>query len=336
MLGGELMAMANRILLKVENLSTYFELKKPHPFARAPVVKAVDGVSFEIGQGKTFGLVGESGCGKSTLGLSVLRLIEPTSGRIQFSGIDLLSLGHEACRRMRRRMNIIFQDPYSSLNPYATAGQIITAPLKVQKIGTPQDQARRLRELLNLVGLQPQHHSLYPHQFSGGQRQRICIARALASMPDFVVCDEPVSSLDVAIRAGILNLLLRLQQRFGLSYLFISHDMAVVQHFCDEIGVMYLGKIIERTDRRSLFKQPLHPYTQALLSVVPTVERSFKSLSGRIRLIGDLPSPVDPPSGCRFHTRCAYAEKRCVAEMPTLVEVDSNHYVACHRVAWQG
>jgi peptide/nickel transport system ATP-binding protein len=324
--------MSAPILLEVENLVTHFTLPKPHPFAKARTVYAVDGVSFSVPRGKTFGLVGESGCGKSTTALSVLRLVEPTAGSIRFEGMEIRTLGPEELRRQRRRMQMIFQDPYSSLNPRSKAGEIVATPLKIQKIGTAAERAEWVAELFRLVGLRPEHRVAYPHQFSGGQRQRICVARALASKPDLIVCDEPVSALDVAIQAQILNLLVRLQQEFDLTYLFISHDMAVVQHLCDEIAVMYLGQIVEKADRRSLFKQPLHPYTQALLSAVPTTDMEVKQSAKRLRLTGDLPSPMNPPSGCRFRTRCPLAEGRCESEVPPLREVLSGHSVACHLV----
>jgi peptide/nickel transport system ATP-binding protein len=318
--------------LKVENLRTYFRLSKPRPFADAPTVYAVDGVSFEIERGRTFGLVGESGCGKSTTALSVLRLVEPTSGSVILKGTDVCQLNQKDLRRYRRHMQIIFQDPYSSMNPRSTAGEIIKSPLKIQKIGTPQEQNERVGELLKLVGLRPEQRNLYPHQFSGGQRQRICVARALAPNPDFIVCDEPVSALDVAIQSQILNLLVRLQREFNLTYLFISHDIAVVQHMGDDIAVMYLGKIVEQSDRRSIFKQPLHPYTQALLSAVPKIELDVNDRQERLHLGGDPPSPINPPHGCRFHPRCASAKTECRNELPTLKEILPGHWVACHFV----
>ena len=317
-------------MLKVENLRTYYQLPKPHLLARAPVVFAVDGVSFEIPAGKTFGLVGESGCGKSTVALSILRLIEPTSGSIWLKGIDLLRLQGEEMRRLRRHMQIIFQDPYSSLNPRSKAREIVAEPLVVHKIGTSSEQKVRAEELLSHVGLRPEQFELYPHQFSGGQRQRIAIARALASKPDFIVCDEPVSSLDVAIQAQILNLLVRLQRELGLTFLFISHNLSVVQYICDDVGVMYLGKIVEKATRRLIFKKPIHPYTQALLSAVPAKDLAFKESLSRIKLEGDPPSPMNPPHGCRFHTRCSFAQKVCSQEEPDLKEVSTGHWVACH------
>ena len=320
--------MNSQPVLKVENLRTHFKLSKPHPFAEAPIVYALDGVSFEIERGKTLGLVGESGCGKSTTALSVLRLVEPTSGSVKLKGTDICQLTHKELRHSRRFMQIIFQDPYSSMNPRTTAGEIIRSPLKILKIGTPQEQNDRVEELIKLVGLRPEQRNLYPHQFSGGQRQRICVARALAPNPDFIVCDEPVSALDVAIQSQILNLLMRLQREFSLTYLFISHDMAVIQHVCDHIAVMYLGKIVEKTNRRSLFLNVKHPYTKALLSAVPTMDIKTKRSSAPLK--GDVPSPMNPPSGCRFHTRCHLAEACCFEEDPHLREILPDHWVACH------
>jgi peptide/nickel transport system ATP-binding protein len=324
--------MMDEVLLKVEDLCTHFRLPRAHLFAPVQTVFAVDGISFEIGRGKTFGLVGESGCGKSTTALSLLRLVEPTSGSITFDEFNVLSLEPKELRRLRRRMQIVFQDPYSSLNPRATAGDIVAAPLKIQKLGNARERTDRVTELFSIVGLRPEQRSAYPHQFSGGQRQRICVARALASNPDLVVCDEPVSALDVAIQAQILNLLVRLQRDFNLTYLFISHDMAVIQHICDEIAVMYLGKIVEQSDRRTLFTQPLHPYTQALLSAVPKIEPKADDADRRIHLGGDPPSPMNPPPGCRFHPRCSYVKTECLRIEPALREVRPGHLVACHRV----
>ena len=322
--------MNSDVCLKVDDLRTYFTVRKPHLFAERPIVYAVDGVSFEITSGKTLGLVGESGCGKSTTAFSVLRLVEPISGSVFLKGVDICQLNESDLRNYRRHMQIIFQDPYSSMNPRTTAGEIIRAPLRILKIGTPQEQHERVDELLRMVGLRPEQKRLYPHQFSGGQRQRICVARALAPSPDFIVCDEPVSALDVAIQSQILNLLARLQRELGLTYLFISHDMAVVQHICDEIAVMYLGRIVERADRRSLFLDVKHPYTKALLSAVPSMDREIPRSSSPLR--GDVPSPMEPPSGCHFHTRCPLAEMRCSMEIPVLREVLPDHWVACHLV----
>lgn len=322
--------MTDQVLLKVENLCTYFNLPKAHLFADPVTVFAVDNISFEIRRGSTFGLVGESGCGKSTTALSVLRLVEPTSGSVQLNHQNICQLNNRELRTFRRHMQIVFQDPYSSMNPRATAGEIVGTPLKIQRIGTPAERRERTAELFKLVGLRPEQRDLFPHQFSGGQRQRIAIARALASGPQFVVCDEPVSALDVAIQAQILNLLRRLQKELNLTYLFISHDMAVVQYMCDEIAVMYLGQIVEKADRRSLFVNVQHPYTKALLSAIPTIDLDVRKTGQR--LTGDVPSPMNPPSGCRFHTRCPLAESRCSKETPQLREVHPNHLVACHRV----
>jgi oligopeptide/dipeptide ABC transporter ATP-binding protein len=317
-------------LLKVENLKTHFTLPKSHPFAPPQTVFAVDGVSFEIEKGKTFGLVGESGCGKSTTAVSVLRLVEPTSGAIILKNTDICRLNRKELQKFRSNMQVIFQDPYSSMNPRTTAGEIIRSPLKIMNIGNKQEQYNQVEELLKLVGLRPEQRNLFPHQFSGGQRQRICVARALASKPDFIVCDEPVSALDVAIQAQILNLLVRLQKEFNLTYLFISHDMAVVQHMCDDIAVMYLGKIVEKADRRSLFMDVKHPYTQALLSAVPTIDVKLQQTTTHLE--GEVPSPINPPSGCSFHPRCPIAESDCAVKEPLLRDIGDGHLVACHHV----
>jgi len=317
-------------LLQVKNLCTYFKLPKPYPFAEQATVFAVDDISFDIPRGKTFGLVGESGCGKSTTALSVLRLVEPTSGSVEMNNQDICRFTADKLRTFRRHMQIIFQDPYSSMNPRATAGDIVGAPLSIQRIGTARDRRERVANLFQMVGLRPEQRDLFPHQFSGGQRQRIAIARALASGPEFVVCDEPVSALDMAIQAQILNLLRRLQEELGLTYLFISHDMAVIQHMCDDISVMYMGKIVEKAGRRSLFVNVQHPYTKALLSAIPTIDPDMKPPAKRLE--GDVPSPMNPPPGCRFHTRCSMAEDACRKEIPLLREVLPDHHVACHLV----
>ena len=320
--------MTNPHLLAVDDLRVHYRLARPHLFGARPTLRAVDGVSLAVDRGRTVGLVGESGCGKTTLGLAVLHLVEPTGGSVTFDGVDLQSLEAEALLDVRRRMQIIFQDPYSSLNPRQTAGDIVRSPLDVQQVGSPAQREERVSELFSLVGLRPNQRNLFPHQFSGGQRQRISIARALALNPDFIVCDEPVSALDVAIQAQILNLLGDLQEELHLTFLFISHDLAVVQHICDEIAVMYLGVVVEKANRRMLFRNPRHPYTRALLSAVPT--RRSSRMSERIRLEGDIPSPIDIPPGCRFHTRCAHARERCRVEVPKLVEKASGHWEACH------
>ena len=315
-------------LLRVDDLHVHYRLARSRLFGPRPTLRAVDGVSLSVDRGRTLGLVGESGCGKTTLGLSVLRLVEPTRGRIVFDSVELRSLDAEALLDVRRRMQVIFQDPYSSLNPRQTAGDIVRGPLDVQKAGSPAEREERVSELFAKVGLRPNQRNLFPHQFSGGQRQRISIARALALQPDFIVCDEPVSALDVAIQAQILNLLCDLQEELGLTFLFISHDLAVVQHICDEIAVMYLGVVVEKASRGALFHAPRHPYTRALLSAVPARRSSRKS--ERIRLEGDVPSPIDIPPGCRFHTRCAHARERCRVEVPELVEKAPGHWEACH------
>ncbi len=319
-------------LLQVRGLEVHYRLPRAGLFGRGPVVHAVDGVSFDVRRGTTFGLVGESGCGKSTTALATLRLIKPTGGSIRFDGTEVTSLGERPMRALRRRMQIIFQDPYSSLDPRDRAGEIVEEPLRLLTEMTPAQRRQRVAELFERVGLRPEQASLFPHQFSGGQRQRIGIARALAARPDLIVCDEPVSALDVAIQAQILNVLVRLQSELQLTYLFISHDLAVVQHICDEIAVMYLGQIVERADRRALFAEPLHPYTMALLSADPIKDPAQRNQRPRIFLKGDAPSPLHPPPGCRFHTRCPFAEERCRTEVPLLREAAAGHWVACHLV----
>ena len=315
-------------LLVIDDLHVHYRLARSRLFGARPTLRAVDGVSLAVGRGRTLGLVGESGCGKTTLGMAALRLVEPTGGRVVFDGVELRALQADALLDVRRRMQMIFQDPYSSLNPRQTAGDIVRSPLDVQKVGSPPAREERVAELFSLVGLRSNQRNLFPHQFSGGQRQRISIARALALQPDFIVCDEPVSALDVAIQAQILNLLCDLQEELDLTFLFISHDLAVVQHICDEIAVMYLGVVVEKANRKALFRNPRHPYTRALLSAVPA-RRGSRSTE-RIRLEGDIPSPVDIPSGCRFHTRCAHAQERCRIEVPKLAEKSPGHWEACH------
>jgi len=291
-------------------------------------VHAVDGISFSIGIGETLGLVGESGCGKSTVGRAVLRLIEPTSGAIKVRGQDITHLPKAAMRPLRRQMQIVFQDPFSSLNPRIRAGEIVGEPLKVHGVGDKVERAERVAQLFARVGLRPQQMRNYPHQFSGGQRQRVSIARALALDPGFIVADEPVSALDVSIQAQVINLLMDLQRDAKLSYLFISHNLAVVEHIAHRVAVMYLGRIVEYADKATLFAAPLHPYTEALLAAVPIPDPALKRQKQHVG--GDVPSPINPPTGCHFHPRCRYAEARCRVDTPLLREVAPGHMVACH------
>ena len=315
----------SEVLLEVENLVKHFHVR-----GHATPVRAVDGVSLTIRRGETLGLVGESGCGKTTTGRCILQLERPTSGRVVFEGVDLTALNHGALRAVRRRMQVIFQDPYSSLNPRMTIGEILAEPLAVHGIARERAvRAERVQELLSQVGLLPQHARRYPHQLSGGQRQRVGIARALAMEPSLIVCDEPVSALDVSIQAQIINLLEDLQSRLGLTYLFIAHDLSVVRHISDRVAVMYLGKVVEITDRLRLYEDPLHPYTRALLSAVPIPDPALEARRERTVLRGEVPSPLNPPGGCVFHPRCPNAVERCAAAVPQLRELKAGHHVAC-------
>jgi oligopeptide/dipeptide ABC transporter ATP-binding protein len=315
-------------LLEVDGLKKHFPVRKGVLSTVAGHVYAVDGISFAIAEGETLGLVGESGCGKSTAGKTILKLIEPTAGTIKVRGQRIDHLSRAEMRPFRRELQVVFQDPYSSLNPRLSVGEIVAEPLTNYGVSSGSELRARVAELFRKVGLREEAMRRYPHEFSGGQRQRIGIARALALHPSLIVCDEPVSALDVSVQAQVINLLRDLQAEFGLSYLFVAHDLAVVEHISHRIAVMYLGKIVELTDRDSLFAEPLHPYTQALLSAVPTPDPEAKH--ERIILSGDVPSPINPPSGCRFHTRCPVAIARCKTEEPEMREVKPAHHVACH------
>ena len=328
------MAINGKPLVEIKGLQMHFPLQAGMILRRkVGAVKAVDGLDFSIKKGETLGLVGESGCGKSTTGRAILQLHRPTAGQVYFEGSDLCKLKGDELRKMRRKMQMIFQDPYASLNPRMTVGSIISEPLEVHGLVRGQERRERVQELLRVVGLNPYHASRYPHEFSGGQRQRIGIARALAVQPAFIVCDEPVSALDVSIQAQIINLLEDLQDRFDLTYLFIAHDLSVVRHISDRVAVMYLGKIVELADRDSLYREPLHPYTKALLSAVPIPDPVAEEKRERIILTGDVPSPVNPPSGCRFRPRCSLAFSRCQEEEPQFQDLGSQHWVACHKAA---
>ncbi len=326
--------MTGEVIIQAEDLVKHYPIKAGVLRRTVGHVKALDGVSFELYKGETLGIVGESGCGKSTLGRMLMRLEEPTSGKLTFDGVDMYAQQGAALRRLRRDIQIVFQDPYTSLNPRMTVGDIIGEPFEIHTDVTPKGGRRqRVQELLELVGLNPEHINRYPHQFSGGQRQRIGIARGLALNPKVIVCDEPVSALDVSVQAQVVNLLESLQREFGLAYVFIAHDLSVVRHISDRVGVMYLGKMVELGDEDQIYSRPTHPYTQALLSAVPVPDPTLRNVREQIVLSGDVPSPANPPSGCRFHTRCWKAQDICSVEDPALIPRPdglSAHDSACH------
>jgi peptide/nickel transport system ATP-binding protein/oligopeptide transport system ATP-binding protein len=317
-----------KVLLQVDHLKQYFPVKTDSLFKPKTYVKAVDDVSFHLFEGETLSIVGESGCGKSTTGRAILRLDEPTDGKVFYSGANILELNKKEMRKLRGDLQVIFQDPFASLNPRQTVKQILNEAMAIQDVVEKPKRMARMLELLGLVGLPAEALDRYPHEFSGGQRQRIGIARALAVNPKLIICDEAVSALDVSIQAQILNLLKKLQNQFQLTFLFISHDLSVVRHISDRVMVMYLGKLVEIAEKKALFDTPLHPYTKALLSSIPVPDPSL--IRDRVVLKGDVPSPIDPPSGCRFHTRCLFATEKCKAEEPALRELAPNHFVSCH------
>ncbi len=326
--------MSREVVLKAENLVKYYPIKAGVLRRTVGQVKAVDGVSFELYKGETLGIVGESGCGKSTLGRMLMRLEEPTGGKLTFDGVDVYSQTGGDMRRLRRDIQIVFQDPYTSLNPRKTVGDIVGEPFEIHRdVVAKGSRRRRVQELLDLVGLNPEHINRYPHQFSGGQRQRIGIARGVALNPKVIICDEPVSALDVSVQAQVVNLLEKLQNELGLAYIFIAHDLSVVRHISDRVGVMYLGKLVELGDEDQIYSRPTHPYTQALLSAVPLPDPTMRNMREQIVLTGDVPSPANPPVACRFHTRCWKAQEICSIDEPLLIERpdgESAHLSACH------
>ncbi|MBN2083733.1 MAG: dipeptide ABC transporter ATP-binding protein [Anaerolineales bacterium] len=321
---------SSNILLKVENLKMHFPVFRGVFRRRVGQIKAVDGISFDVIRGETLGLVGESGCGKSTAGRTILQLYRPTAGSIILDGEDLSKIHGKALRHRRRKMQMIFQDPYASLNPRMTIGEIVSEPLEVHDTYRGKEKSERVAYLLQVVGLNPLYAGRYPHEFSGGQRQRVGIARALALDPSFIVCDEPISALDVSIQAQVVNLLEDIQKKMGLTYLFIAHDLSMVRHISNRVAVMYLGKLMELADRAEVYIDPLHPYTQALLSAIPIPDPVLEEQRKRVILTGDVPSPANPPSGCVFHTRCMYAERVCTDKVPDWREAHAGHWVACH------
>lgn len=325
--------MANEPLVRVQDLKMYFDVDKKIFSRHKRTLKAVDGVSFGIERGRTFGLVGESGCGKTTVGRTIVRLYTPTDGAIYYDGNDIAKLDNKQIAPYRRKMQMIFQDPYASLDPRMTVGDIIAEPIRAHKLYSNDSECKeRVRELIATVGLKPDHISRYPHEFSGGQRQRIGIARALASNPEFIVCDEPISALDVSIQAQVVNELEELQASLGLTYLFVSHDLSMVRHISHDVGVMYLGHMVEMAPVEELFAHMQHPYTRALLSAVPIADPDLAAKSQRIVIQGDVPTPIDPPSGCPFRTRCPYAQDICAEQRPEMRDIGGGHYCACHMV----
>lgn len=316
------------IVVDVKDLKKYFPIKSGALQRTVGWVKAVDGISIQIEKGQTYGLVGESGCGKTTIGRSILRLIEPTGGNVSIDGVDIVALKRKELRPIRPKMQMIFQDPFSSLDPRMTVGEIIGEAVKEHKLVNRKDYRDYILKVMEDCGLRPYYIDRYPHEFSGGQRQRICIARALALNPDFIVCDEPVSALDVSIQAQIINLMKELQEKRKISYLFISHDLSVVEHISDAIGVMYLGSMVETGKKEDIFREPLHPYTKALFSAVPVADPDVKM--NRVLLEGDIPSPANPPSGCKFHTRCSSCMQKCSQEIPRPIDMGNGHVVSCH------
>ncbi|HCS36417.1 MAG: oligopeptide ABC transporter ATP-binding protein OppF [Spirochaetae bacterium HGW-Spirochaetae-4] len=321
-----------RTLVQVKHLVKHFPVKLGAFGEKSAIVHAVDDVSFDIYEGETLGLVGESGCGKSTTGFTILQLFRPTSGEVLYNGVDLAKLKDKELRSIRKNIQIVFQDPYSTLNPRMTIGEALSEPLKVHDLLPANEIPARIAQLISDVGLNPNVANRYPHEFSGGQRQRICIARALASNPDFIVCDEPISALDVSIQAQVINLLMDIQEKYNLTYLFIAHDLAVVRHISDRVIVMYLGKIMEIAPKDKLFNNPIHPYTTALLSAVPEADPDRERERKRIILCGDVSNAIDPPSGCRFHPRCRFALPLCAESEPELKKLEDGHCVACHRM----
>lgn len=325
--------MANEPLVRVQDLKMYFDVDKKMFSRHKRTLKAVDGVSFGIERGRTFGLVGESGCGKTTVGRTIVRLYTPTDGAIYYDGNDIAKLDNKQIAPYRRKMQMIFQDPYASLDPRMTVGDIIAEPIRAHKLYSNDSECKeRVRELIATVGLKPDHIARYPHEFSGGQRQRIGIARALASNPEFIVCDEPISALDVSIQAQVVNELEELQASLGLTYLFVSHDLSMVRHISHDVGVMYLGHMVEMAPVEELFAHMQHPYTRALLSAVPIADPDLAAKSQRIVIQGDVPTPIDPPSGCPFRTRCPYAKYICAEQRPEMRDIGGGHYCACHMV----